>query len=100
MFTGCNVGAGANGAPLAPPPWLLKLGRSAAWRLRLGAPLVSIGNEFFELRSKRESEGTGGASSKLRLWRDRFSADLACLKKGKFEMEGFLRDWPPCIEEG
>jgi hypothetical protein len=53
-----------------------------------------MGNAFFELRSKRESEGTGGASSKLWLWRDRFSADLACLKNGKFEMEGFLRDWP------
>jgi hypothetical protein len=58
-----------------------------------------MGKEFFELRSKRESEGTGGASSKLKLLRDRFSADLACLKNGKFEMEGFFRDWP-CIEEG
>ena len=71
----------------------LTLGLSVAWRRKVGGPLASIENELFACRSRREREGTGGASSKVGLKSVRFSADLACLANGKVDIEGFLRDW-------
>lgn len=95
MLTDCKVGAGCSGAPLPlPMPWLLTLGLSVAWRRKVGGPPASIENELFACKSRREREGTGGASSKVGLKSGRFSADLACLANGKVDIEGFLRDWP------